>query len=152
MGYRATQLGRLAISILVVSVALSFISGLGLWYIHEQREKLADLPAWTAACRSLHGILNPVLCVFFGFMVAHMAGGWKMRANRKTGVSVAVSFALLILTGAGLYYSVYLHFYFTIHLIAGLLLPVLLGVHWMRARRWVAEAGAATKAQNRAKE
>ena len=137
MANRPTQLSRLFLAVLTLSLALSFISGLGLWYVHEQREKLGDLPAWTAACQSLHGLLNPLICASFGFLVAHMAGGWNMKANRKSGVALAVSLFLLIATGAALYYSQFRHFYFTIHLAAGLLLPFLLGGHWRQARRWV---------------
>jgi hypothetical protein len=84
-------------------------------------------------------------------LVAHIAGGWRMRANRKTGVALTTAFALLIATGAALYYSEARHFYFTVHLIAGLLLPVLAGMHWMQARRWVRE-NLDGRAQERAKE
>ena len=139
MANRPTQLGRLALLILIASLALSFVSGLGLWYVHEQREKLGDLPQWTSFCQSLHGLLNPLLCVAFGVLFSHIAGGWRMRAIRKSGVAMAVAFAALIITGAALYYSEYRHFYFTIHLLAGLLLPFLLAAHWYQARRWVAE-------------
>jgi hypothetical protein len=135
---RPTRLGRISIFILLAGFGLSFVSGLGLWYIHELREKLGDLPKWTAFCQSLHGLLNPVLCVYFGFMLPHVAGGWRMNANRKTGGALALSFVLLIITGAALYYSDHRHFYFTVHLVAGLLFPFILVAHWRQARRWAA--------------
>lgn len=141
MANRATQLTRTFVAIMMVSLVLSFLTGLGLWYVHEQREKLAEglgeLPRWTSSCQSLHGLLNPLLCVLFGLMAGHILGGWRMRANHKTGVALTLCFSLLIVTGAALYYSEFRHFYFTIHLLAGLLLPIILGMHWVQARRWV---------------
>lgn len=154
MASRSTQLSRYFLALLVAALALSFISGLGLWYVHEAREKLADggeLPAWTSFCQTTHGLLNPLLCVLFGGLLAHVVGGWRMRANRKSGAALTASFALLIITGAALYYFEKRHLYFTIHLVAGLLLPFLVGWHWFQARRWVREL-LSSKEQERAKE
>jgi hypothetical protein len=137
MANRPTQLTVLFLWILAVSLAISFLTGLGLWYIHELREDLADLPRWTSACQTLHGLVNPIICVAFGYLFTHIAGGWKMQVNRKSGTTLTASLAVLILTGAAIYYSDNRHLYFTIHLLAGLLLPFFLGAHWLQARRWV---------------
>lgn len=155
MANRATQLSRLFLALLTTSLVLSFVTGIGLWYVHEQREKIAEgrgeLPGWTSLCQSAHGLLNPLLCVLFGMLVAHIAGGWRMRANRKTGVALTTAFALLIATGAALYYSEFRHFYFTIHLLAGLLLPIFMAMHWASARKWI-RANFGDRAQEWAKE
>jgi hypothetical protein len=138
MGKRSTQLGRLTLALLITLLVASFVTGLGLWYIHEQREKLADLPFWTSACQTVHGLVNPLICLVLGFISAtHMRAAWKIRANWKSGVLLTAMLVVLILTGVALYYSDNRHFYFTAHLIAGLLLPILLPVHWFMAKRWV---------------
>jgi hypothetical protein len=142
MANRPTQLTLLFLWVLAISLAVSFVTGLGLWYIHELREDLlredlADLPRWTSACQTLHGLVNPLICIAFGYLITHIAGGWKMNVNRKSGVALTASLALLILTGAAIYYSDNRHLYFTIHLLAGLLLPFILAAHWIQARKWV---------------
>lgn len=137
MAGRSTQLSRGFLFVLTSALILSFISGLGLWYVHEQREKLAELPRWTWLCQTTHGLLNPLIAVQFGWMVTHISGGWRMRVNRKSGGSVTVMLAVLIATGAALYYFADRHVYFTIHLLAGLLLPFCFGFHWLQARKWV---------------
>lgn len=137
MANRPTQLGRGFLWLLGVSLLLSFITGLGLWYIHELREQLAETPPWTWWCQSLHGALNPVICALFGYLCfSHIPVGWGMKANRKSGAFLVVLMSGLILTGIGLYYAANRHLQFTVHLLLGLLLPFGLGVHWAMARKW----------------
>ena len=148
MANRPTQLTRSLILLLVSLLFASFITGIGLWYVHEQREALAEVPRWTNVCRNVHGIVNPAICAAFGFLwFNHVRGGWKMRVNRKSGGSLTVMMILLIVTGVGLYYGEARHVWFTLHLIPGLLLVVVLPLHWYSARKWVRslEAGRATK-------
>ena len=139
MATRPTQLSTSVIFLLVGLLLISFVTGLGLWYIHELRESQSELPAWTNGCRIVHGIVNPAICVLFGFLwFNHIRGGWKMRVNRPSGTTLTVSIILLIISGAGLYYSDEArHFWFTLHLIPGLLLAFILPAHWFAARKWV---------------
>ena len=45
---------------------------------------------------------------------------------------------VLIATGVGLYYDdARRHFWFTLHLLAGLLIAFVLPTHWFAARKWV---------------
>ena len=136
---RPTQLTTSVVFLLVSLLLISFISGLGLWYIHELRESQSERPSWTNACRTIHGIVNPGICVLLGFLwFNHIRGGWKMHVNRPSGTSLTVSLILLIISGVGLYYSDEAnHFWFTLHLIPGLLLAFILPAHWFAARRWV---------------
>ena len=140
---RPTQLTRFTIFLLIGLMSLSFLTGLGLWYIHEQREKVEEnqelqLPRWTSLCQTTHGLLNPAISAVFGFLwFAHVRGGWKMRVNRRSGGTMTTLMIILILTGVGLYYDKGSHFWFTLHLLAGLLIAFALPVHWVSARRWV---------------
>jgi hypothetical protein len=145
---RPTQLTSFIITLLLVLLGLSFLTGLGLWYVHEQREKLADLPRWTSFCQTTHGLLNPIICGLFGFLwFNHVRGGWKMRVNRKSGSTMTALMIVLIATGVGLYYGEARQVWFTIHLVAGLVIVGALPMHWIVARRWVRsiESGSATK-------
>ena len=143
MANRPTQLTSSVIVLLVILLALSFITGLGLWFVHEQREKLAsgeidDLPNWTSLCQTTHGVLNPAISALFGYLgFNHVRGGWKMRVNRKSGGTLSGLMIVLIATGAGLYYGEARHFWFTLHLLAGLLIVIVLPMHWRAARKWV---------------
>ncbi len=144
MANRPTQLTRFTIVLLVVLLGLSFVSGLGLWYVHEQREKMAEnpeleLPRWTSACQTVHGLLNPAIRAVFGYLwFAHVRGGWRMKANRKSGGTMTTMMIVLIATGVGLYYDdARRHFWFTLHLLAGLLIAFVLPTHWFAARKWV---------------
>ena len=144
MANRPTQLTRFTISLLLILLGLSFVSGIGLWYVHEQREKMAEdpaaeLPKWTSVCQTTHGLLNPAISAVFGYLwFAHVRGGWRMRANRKSGGTMTGLMIVLIATGVGLYYDdARRHFWFTLHLLAGLLIAFALPVHWVAARKWV---------------
>ncbi|MGZ8940377.1 MAG: hypothetical protein ACXW32_14315, partial [Limisphaerales bacterium] len=103
MANRPTQLNTFLIVTLVLLLSLSFVTGIGLWYVHEQRESPgSDLPQWTNACRILHGVVNPAICAVFGFLwFNHIRGGWKMRVNRKSGGSLTAIIIVLIASGVG---------------------------------------------------
>jgi hypothetical protein len=157
MANRPTQLTRFTVILLLVLLGLSFISGVGLWYVHELREKIAEnpaaeLPKWTSFCQTTHGLLNPAISAVFGYLwFAHVRGGWRMRANRKSGGTMTALMIVLIATGVGLYYGEARHFWFTLHLLAGLLIAFALPVHWVVARKWVQaiESGNGTKTAER---
>lgn len=138
MANRPTQLSPFFIVLLVVLLGLSFVSGLGLWYIHELLESQpADLPAWRSLCRTVHGIVNPAICIVFGFLwFNHIRGGWKMRVNRASGATLTALIIILIATGPAFYYGQGSHFWFTVHLMAGLALAIVLPIHWRSARKW----------------
>lgn len=137
MAKRPTQLSRTFLVLLCSSLVLSFLTGLGLWYVHEQREQLLEPPRWTAFCQTLHGILNPAICVLFGHLCfLHIPGGWRMAANRKSGGTLVFLMSGLIVTGVGLYYAANRHLHFTIHLLLGLLLPFAFWIHWWVGRKW----------------
>jgi hypothetical protein len=68
----------------------------------------------------------------------HMRSGWLRAENTLSGSLMLASFGLLMLSGLGLYYAgdealgrIALY----VHLLAGLTLPLLLGVHILGARQ-----------------
>jgi hypothetical protein len=146
MAGRPTELTRFTVSLLILLLGLSFISGLGLWYVHEMQEEVSanavqGVPTWAWFCRVLHGLLNPAICALFGFLwFAHVRGGWRMRVNRRSGGTMAGLMIALIGTGAALYYDkAGSHLWFSLHLLAGLLIVFALPAHWLAARKWVRE-------------
>lgn len=139
---RPSRLSLFAHIIVISSLGLSFISGAIIWYgqnanaTDDPTALQFDLQSW----RTLHGILNPLLCVIFGFLVCqHIRLGWQMKANRFSGVFMEAVFVLLILTGAGIYYSPekWQKSFISIHRVTGLVVPLSLTIHWIAAQIWV---------------
>lgn len=119
---------------------LSFISGAVLCY-GEYLSRRDLPPSWRHQWLTLHGVLTPLICVFYGALwTSHIAGGFKMRANRSSGVSVTIFFSVLILSSLGLYYSNHREFFFWIHIIPGFLLPFALAAHLLLGKRWAGQA------------
>ena len=127
---RPSRLSTVAHVMVVGSLALSFVSG----------ETLAP-PTWMHTIRVLHGVLNPLQCVVFGYLVAqHIRYGWALRANWVSGLAMEGVFAVLIVSSLAVYYadegllrsgSVW------VHRVCGAGLPVVLVVHWICGHRWV---------------
>lgn len=137
---RPTQLSPALLVLLITTSLLSFVSGAVVWWIQIQRARDFEsahlsLQPWL----TIHGWLNPVLAVLFGFMWSHhMRIGWRAGLNRFTGVLMAGLFAILILTGTGLYYSGsegLRAFLKSVHQWSGLTLPLLLATHWVAGLR-----------------
>ena len=124
----------------VVLLSLSFISGLLVWQGQRVQEQTMATPAWLHASVVLHGILNPFLCVLFGYLSCqHIRVGWQLRANLLTGFAMEIIFGGLILSGIGLYYAGAAesrNLCVQTHRILGLLLAPALGMHWVAGLRW----------------
>ena len=139
---RPSRLSLLAHMVVVGLLGLSFLSGAILWYGQNAKEidDPTSLPFDLQSWRTLHGVLNPFLCALFGFLVCqHIRLGWQMKANRLSGMVMEAVFALLILTGAGIYYSPerWQNPLISMHRVTGLLVPLSLTVHWIAAQIWV---------------
>ena len=139
---RPSRLSFLAHIAVIGLLGLSFISGAIIWYGQRANElgELAQPSFALQRWRTLHGVLNPFLCILFGaLLVQHIRLGWQMKANRLSGVFMEAAFALLILTGVGIYYApeTWQEPLVSAHRITGLLLPVSLTLHWIAAQIWV---------------
>lgn len=127
-------------AITLILLMSSFISGVLAWRGIHLQEVRGETPHWLRTCVVFHGALNPFLCGLFGYFICdHIRVGWQIRANRVSGFLMEACFAGLILTGIGLYYSggeSARTFWVIAHRALGVLLPVLLGAHWIAGRRW----------------
>jgi len=125
----------------VLLLSLSVISGLLVWQGQRVQEQTMATPAWLHPAVVLHGILNPFLCVLFGYLCCqHIRFGWQLRANLLTGFTIEFIFAGLILSGIGLYYAgaaEWRNWCVQTHRILGLLLAPGLGMHWVAGLHWV---------------
>lgn len=152
----AERPNRLSVATHVITLALlglSFISGVLVWRGLHLQEARAETPEWLRGWVVLHGALNPLLCMLFGyFLCDHIRLGWRLRANRLTGLLMETCFAALILTGVGLYYSggeSFRGFWVTAHRALGVALPVCLGAHWIAGRRWGSQQESFIRDRNR---
>lgn len=82
------------------------------------------------------------MCALFGFLWTHYRAGWRMQVNRPSGVLMFTIFALLIASGAGLYYTgneSLRGVWQEMHEWTGVLLPIVLSWHafagWKRAKK-----------------
>ena len=131
----------LVIHILVILLLLlAFVSGVLIWYGQNVNsgadEPTFNIRPWVL----LHGYLNPLLCVMFGYLLCqHIRYGWAMRANWVTGLFMELVYAVLILTGASLYYSPesWRTVILLIHHYTGIAVPVAIGLHWITSLIWV---------------
>jgi hypothetical protein len=148
---RPNRLSPVVHAITLALLGLSFVSGVLIWRGLHLQEVRSETPSWLRACVVFHGALNPFLCALFGYFVCdHIRVGWRLGANRVTGLLMEVCFAALILTGIGLYYSGgenFRAFCITAHRVLGVALPVCLAAHWVAANRWVQSISAVSAAR-----
>lgn len=140
---RPTRLSRLSVGLIIALLSLSFLSGAMVWWGTHQTPgfDLSEAPAFSIRpWLLLHGALNPFLCVLLGWLgYGHIRGGWTMRANRRSGSAMIACFGALILTGTALYYVGHESTRAVLkeaHEWIGMLLPVILLIHYLSARRW----------------
>jgi hypothetical protein len=138
---RPSRLSLAAHIVVVGSLALSFFSGVALWYGQSASAETLSPPAWLHSMRVLHGVLNPILCAVFGFLVCqHIRYGWALRANWVTGLLMEGAFAALIVSALAVYYAdegALRGLLASLHRFVGAALPALLALHWIAARLWV---------------
>lgn len=121
-----------AVHILVVlALALSFISGVVIW-----RSQWLGQPArgWLV----FHGSLDPLLTALFGYLVCdHIRLGWQHKLNRGSGFVMEAVFAVLIVTGAGIYYGpeTWQKNVVLAHRVCGVVVPAALAWHWIAGHR-----------------
>jgi hypothetical protein len=138
---RPSRLSIAAHVIVVGSLAVSFASGIAIWYGQSVSSEMLTPAAWMHGTRVLHGALNPVLCAVFGYLVAqHIRYGWALRANWVTGLAMEAIFASLIISSLAVYYAdegLLRSAAVWIHRVCGAALPGIITAHWVAARMWI---------------
>ena len=90
---------------LYASLALLALSG-GLWWWLQPPPGDAALPSpWLAWSMKVHGAATLATVYLMGTMLhSHMLQAWRRRLNRSSGGVMALTLAVLTVTGYGLYY------------------------------------------------
>jgi cation transport ATPase len=134
------RLKRLQKIFLYAVLALLFLSGVGWAYWNYLAASAGDFgtSAKTWAMK-IHGAAAMAILVLIGMLLsAHVRFAWRARRNRANGSIFLSAFAVLIITGYGLYYAggERLRAWTSwIHLAVGLALPILLLMHIFLGRR-----------------
>jgi MFS family permease len=128
------QLKRLQRYFLYAVLALLFLSGVAWAYWNYLAASAGDFEASAKAwAMKIHGAAAMAILVLIGMILsAHVRFAWRARRNRANGSVFLSAFAVLTITGYGLYYAggERLRAWTSwIHLAVGLALPVLLLIH-----------------------
>jgi cbb3-type cytochrome oxidase subunit 3 len=133
-------LKRLQSFFLYAVLALVFLSGVAWAYWNYLVTSPGDFEmAAKAWAMKVHGAAAMAVLVLIGMLLnAHVRFAWRARRNRANGSVFLSAFAVLIVTGYGLYYAggERLRAWTSwIHLAIGLVLPILLLIHIFLGRR-----------------
>jgi magnesium-transporting ATPase (P-type) len=128
------RLKRLQIYFLYAVLALLFLSGVVWAYWNYLAASPGDFEAnaktWAL---KIHGAAAMVILVLIGMLLTgHVRFAWRARRNRANGSVFLSAFAVLTVTGYGLYYlggERVRAWTSWIHLAVGLALPILLLIH-----------------------
>jgi uncharacterized membrane protein YbjE (DUF340 family) len=133
------RLKRLQRYFLYVVLALLFVSGVSwaYWnYLRSPSDFETSAKAWAM---KIHGAAAMTVLVLVGMLLsAHVRFAWRARRNRGNGSIFLSAFAVLTITGYGLYYAggERLRAWTSwIHLAVGLALPILLLIHIFLGKR-----------------
>jgi hypothetical protein len=121
--------------------ALLFVSGaawLVLHYVFPQPTQFGPLPnPWEAPLMRVHGLVAVAAVFLIGWMMAaHVIARWPSDRNRRSGLVLAGTAVLLILSGYALYYTTGPSHDAAalVHEAIGVFSPVAALVHWWRNR------------------
>ena len=134
------RLKRLQRCFLYTVLALLFFSGVAWAYwnylVASPGDPEMSAKAWAM---KIHGAAAMAVLVLIGMLLnAHVKFAWRARRNRTNGSVFLGAFAILTITGYGLYYAgdERLRAWTSwIHLAIGLVLPILLLIHIILGKR-----------------
>ena len=134
------RLKRLQRYFLYAVLALVFLSGVAWAYWNHLVASPGDFEMSAKAwAMKIHGAAAMAVLVVIGTLLnAHVRFAWRARRNRINGSVFLSAFAVLTITGYGLYYAggERLRAWTSwIHLAIGLVLPILLLLHILLGRR-----------------
>ena len=134
------RLKRLQRYFLYAVLALVFLSGAAWAYWNYLVASPADFEMSAKAwAMKIHGAAAMAVLVLIGMLLnAHVRFAWRARRNRANGSVFLSAFAVLTITGYGLYYAggeKLRAWTSCIHLAIGLVLPILLLIHIFLGRK-----------------
>ena len=134
------RLKRLQRYFLYAVLALVFLSGVAWAYWNYLVTSPGDFEMSAKAwAMKVHGAAAMAVLVLIGMLLnAHVRFAWHARRNRANGSVFLSAFAVLIITGYGLYYAggERLRAWTSwIHLAIGMILPILLLIHILLGKR-----------------
>jgi len=133
-------LKRLQRYFLYAVLALLFLSGVAWTYWTYLAASPGDFETTAKAWgMKIHGAAAMAVLVLIGMLLSgHVRSAWRARRNRANGAVFLSVFAVLTVTGYGLYYAggeMLREWTSWIHLVVGLALPILLLIHIFLGRR-----------------
>src|SRR5205809_4415189 len=134
------RLKRLQKYFLYAVLALLFLSGVAWAYWNYLTASPGDFETSAKAlAMKIHGAGAMAVLVLIGMLLSgHVKFAWRARRNRANGSVFLSAFAVLTITGYGLYYAggERLRAWTSwIHLAVGLALPIVLLIHFFLVRR-----------------
>jgi hypothetical protein len=134
------RLKRLQRYVLYAVLALLFLRGVAGIYWTYLAASPGDFETTAKAwAMKIHGAAAMAVLVLIGMLLsAHVRFAWRARPNRANGSVFLSVFAVLTVTGYGLYYAggeMLREWTSWIHLVVGLALPILLLIHIFLGRR-----------------
>jgi uncharacterized membrane protein YbjE (DUF340 family) len=126
--------------LLYVVVALLFLSGVAWAYWHYLAVSLNNFETSAKSwAMKVHGAAAMAILVLIGMLLSsHVRFAWRAGRNRANGSLFLSAFAVLVITGYGLYYfgGERLRAWTSwLHLAVGLALPIFLLIHILLGRR-----------------
>ena len=122
-------------------LAALFVTGAA-WLVANTLKDSASAELWQSVAANLlmiHGGAAMVILMLLGALFPlHIRRAWRSKRNRSSGIIIAASNALLIITAFGLYYwgsEILRTWASALHTGVGLALPVLALVHVVFGRR-----------------
>lgn len=134
------RLKRLQRYFLYIVFAALFLSGAAWAYWNYLTASPGDFEAGAKTwVLKIHGAAAMAILILIGMLLnGHVRFAWRARRNRVNGSIFLSTFAVLIVTGYGLYYASdekLRSLTSWIHLVVGLALPILLLIHISLGRR-----------------
>ncbi len=126
---------------LYAAFSVLFVTGT-VWPIADALKNSPSGEFWQAVSADLltiHGGATMVTLLLLGALIpVHIQRAWRSRRNRLTGIAMATSNFVLIVTAFGLYYAgsdVFRAWISDVHIAVGILFPAVFVTHVLTGRR-----------------
>lgn len=132
--------------ILYTVLALGWLSGIGFFIFNNYMTIEGDFGSekhpWQFPLLKIHGATAFFMMICYGaLLTSHLPAGWKRGRGKKLGISLISLVAIQILSAYSLYYmtdEVVRGYMVYLHLVSGVLLPIVLTTHVINGRKYSA--------------